>query len=214
MQAVRIKICGITRIEDALAAAELGADAIGLVFYQRSPRRVTIEQAGEIIGALPPFITTVGLFVDAAAHEVEHVLAQLPLDLLQFHGDEPADYCEAFARPYIKALRMRPGLMLAQAAGEYATARGILLDTYVEGVPGGTGQAFTWSAVPDDVKMPIILAGGLNAVNVAEAITTVRPWAVDVSGGVETARGIKDVALMTAFVEAVNTAVRSLPETR
>jgi len=212
MQAVRIKICGITRVEDAVAAADLGADAIGLVFYERSPRRVTADQASEIVAALPPFVTTVGLFVDAAAHEVERVLARVPLDLLQFHGDEPAVYCAAFARPYIKALRMRPELILAQAADEYATARGILLDTFVEGVPGGTGQTFTWSPVPDAVKMPIILAGGLNATNVAEAIATVRPWAVDVSGGVEATKGVKDAALMAAFVEAVRDASRSVPE--
>lgn len=207
MQAVRIKICGITRVEDALAAADLGADAIGLVFYERSPRRVTVEQAADIVAALPPFITTVGLFVDAAIDEVERVLAQVPLDLLQFHGDEPAVYCQGFARPYIKVMRMRPGLVLAQAVREYASARGILLDTYVEAVPGGTGQTFAWSAVPDDVKMPIILAGGLNAVNVAEAIAMVRPWAVDVSSGVEAARGVKDPALMAAFVEAVRGAL-------
>lgn len=204
MRTVRIKICGITRVEDALAAAAVGADAIGLVFYDRSPRRVTVEQAALIVAALPPFVTVVGLFVDAPVPAVEDVLRRVPLDLLQFHGDEPADYCDHFARPYIKALRMKPDLLLTRAIQDYATARGILLDSYVEGVPGGTGRTFAWSAVPDDLKKPIILAGGLDAGNVAAAIDAVRPWAVDVSGGVEVARGVKDPALMAAFVAAVN----------
>jgi phosphoribosylanthranilate isomerase len=146
----------------------------------------------------------VGLFVDAPPPEVEEVVRRVPLDLLQFHGDEPADYCEHFARPYIKALRMKPDLLLTRVMQDYVSARGILLDSYVEGVPGGTGRTFAWSAVPDDRKKPIILAGGLDAANVAAAIAAVRPWAVDVSSGVETATGIKDPALMAAFVAAVN----------
>lgn len=211
MHALRIKICGITRVEDALAAATVGADAIGLVFYERSPRRVTVEQAAVIAAALPPFVTTVGLFVDADAQTVENVLARVPLDLLQFHGDEPEDYCRSFSRPYIKAIRMRPDLLLPKTVDDYNSARGILLDTYIEGVPGGTGQTFPWSIVPDEVKMPIILAGGLNTDNVAEAIATVRPWAVDVSSGVERASGIKDADLMAAFVAAVNSTSGSVP---
>jgi len=203
MQKVRIKFCGITRVEDALAAAAVGADAIGLVFYDRSPRRVTVEQAATIVAALPPFITTVGLFVDAPETEIESVLSRVSLDLLQFHGDETATYCERFARPYIKALRMKPDLILAQVVEEYAAAQGILLDSYVEGIPGGTGQSFAWSAVPENLKKPIILAGGLNADNVADAIAAVQPWAVDVSGGVEAASGIKDARLMAAFAAAV-----------
>jgi phosphoribosylanthranilate isomerase len=204
MNPVRIKICGITRVEDALSAADVGADAIGLVFYERSPRHVTVEQAATIVAALPPFVTTVGLFADAPMPDVEAVLRQVPLDLLQFHGAESADYCEHFDRPYIKALRMKPGLLPAQIIADYAAARGILLDTYVEGVPGGTGRTFAWSSVPAGLKKPIILAGGLDAGNVAEAIAAVRPWAVDVSGGVEAARGVKDPGLMAAFVAAVN----------
>lgn len=189
---VRSKICGITRIEDALAAVEAGADAIGLVFYGKSPRAVSIEQAAAILQALPPFVTSVGLFVDMPRDELQQLLQRLPLDLLQFHGDEsPAD-CEGHGRPYIKALRVRPGEDVAAAMAPYAGAQGILLDTFVEGLPGGTGASFDWSLVPEDAAKPIILAGGLDADNVATAIRQVRPHAVDVSGGVEASKGIKD----------------------
>jgi phosphoribosylanthranilate isomerase len=206
MSAVRSKICGITRIEDALAAAEAGADAIGLVFYAKSPRAVTVEQARAIIAALPPFITTVGLFVNASRSELNEILEAVPLDLLQFHGDEtPAD-CEGFHRPWIKALRVRPGDDLEASCQAYAKASGILLDTYVAGVPGGTGEAFDWSLVPAKLSKPIILAGGLSAANVAEAIARVRPYAVDVSGGVEQSKGIKDHQRIKAFMQAVRNA--------
>lgn len=200
---VRSKICGITRVEDALAAVEAGADAIGLVFYARSPRAVSVEQAVAIVQALPPFVTSVGLFVNMPREQLQALLAQVPLDLLQFHGDEsPAD-CEGFARPYIKALRVRVGEDVAATMAPYAGARGILLDTFVEGVPGGTGAAFDWSLVPQGVSRPIILAGGLDASNVASAIRQVRPYAVDVSGGVEASKGIKDASKIRAFVRAV-----------
>ncbi|MBG0846574.1 phosphoribosylanthranilate isomerase [Pseudomonas chengduensis] len=203
---VRSKICGITRIEDALAAVEAGADAIGLVFYGKSPRAVSIEQAAAILQALPPFVTSVGLFVDMPRDELQQLLQRLPLDLLQFHGDEsPAD-CEGHGRPYIKALRVRPGEDLAAAMAPYAGAQGILLDTFVEGVPGGTGASFDWSLVPEDAAKPIILAGGLDADNVAAAIRQVRPHAVDVSGGVEASKGIKDADKIRAFVRAVRDA--------
>lgn len=203
---VRSKICGITRIEDALAAVEAGADAIGLVFYGKSPRAVSIEQAAAIVQALPPFVTSVGLFVDMPRDELQQLLQRLPLDLLQFHGDEsPAD-CEGHGRPYIKALRVRPGEDVAAAMAPYAGARGILLDTFVEGVPGGTGASFDWSLVPEDAAKPIILAGGLDADNVATAIRQVRPHAVDVSGGVEASKGIKDAGKIRAFVRAVRDA--------
>lgn len=203
---VRSKICGITRIEDALAAVEAGADAIGLVFYGKSPRAVSIEQAAAILQALPPFVTSVGLFVDMPRDELQQLLQRLPLDLLQFHGDEsPAD-CEGHGRPYIKALRVRPGEDVAAAMAPYAGARGILLDTFVEGVPGGTGASFDWSLVPEDAAKPIILAGGLDADNVATAIRQVRPYAVDVSGGVEASKGIKDAGKIRAFVRAVRDA--------
>ncbi|WP_256672210.1 phosphoribosylanthranilate isomerase [Pseudomonas sp. o96-267] len=206
MTVVRSKICGITRIEDALAAVEAGADAIGLVFYGKSPRAVGVEQAAAIVQALPPFVTTVGLFVDMPRDQLQQLLQRLPLDLLQFHGDEsPAD-CEGHGRPYIKALRVRPGEDVAAAMAPYSGARGILLDTFVEGVPGGTGASFDWSLVPDNAAKPIILAGGLDAGNVAAAIRQVRPYALDVSGGVEASKGIKDAGKIRAFVQAVRDA--------
>ena len=203
MSVVRSKICGITRIEDALIAAEAGADAIGLVFYAKSPRAVSIQQARDIVAALPAFVTTVGLFVNASREELNDVLAGVALDLLQFHGDETPAECESYQRPYIKALRVKPGDDIAQLAAPYAKARGILLDTYVPGIPGGTGAAFDWSLVPRDLPQPVILAGGLSAANVQSAIEQVRPYAVDVSGGVEAGKGIKDAAKIRAFMRAV-----------
>ena len=156
MTAVRVKICGITRVEDALAAAAAGADAIGLVFYAKSPRAVDIEQAREILAALPPFVTSVGLFVDAERSELERILASVPLDLLQFHGDESVQQCEAFGRPYIKALRVKAGDDIAAQVARYPSAQGILLDAYVEGVPGGTGEAFDWSLIPQALSKPVL----------------------------------------------------------
>ncbi|RZI91171.1 MAG: phosphoribosylanthranilate isomerase [Pseudomonas sp.] len=206
MNNVRSKICGITRIEDALAAADAGADAIGLVFYAKSPRAVDVHQARAIIAALPPFVTTVGLFVNASRCELNEILEAVPLDLLQFHGDETPSDCVGFNRPYIKALRVRPGDDLEAACQHYAGASGILLDTFVAGVPGGTGEAFDWSLVPAQLSKPIILAGGLSADNVAQAIAQVQPYAVDVSGGVEQTKGIKDAARIEAFMRAVRQA--------
>ena len=206
MSNVRSKICGITRLEDALAAVEAGADAIGFVFYAKSPRAVEVRQARAIIAELPPFVTTVGLFVNASRCELNEILEVVPLDLLQFHGDEtPAD-CEGYHRPWIKALRVRPGDDLQAACKHYAGASGILLDAYVPGVPGGTGESFDWSLIPQRLSKPIILAGGLSADNVAEAIRQVRPYAVDVSGGVEQQKGIKDAAKIEAFMRAVKQA--------
>ncbi|WP_220813309.1 phosphoribosylanthranilate isomerase [Pseudomonas paralcaligenes] len=202
MTAIRVKICGITRVEDALAAAAAGADAIGLVFYARSPRAVDVEQARVIIAALPPFVTTVGLFVDMERTELERLLASVPLDLLQFHGDESPEHCEGFNRPYIKALRVKAGDDIAARVDRYPGASGILLDTYVEGVPGGTGAAFDWSLVPQTLSKPVILAGGLHSDNVASAVARVRPYAVDVSGGVEASKGIKDAEKIGAFIRA------------
>ena len=203
MSAVRSKICGITRIDDALAAVEAGADAIGFVFYAKSPRAVTAAQARAIIAALPPFVTTVGLFVNASACELNETLDAVPLDLLQFHGDETPEQCEGYHRPYIKALRVKAGDDIAAACDAYASANGILLDTYVEGVPGGTGQAFDWSLIPQGLSKPIILAGGLCAENVAQAIAQVQPYAVDVSGGVEKSKAIKDHDKIRTFMQAV-----------
>jgi len=200
----RSKICGITRVEDALAAASAGADAIGLVFYPKSPRAVTIEQAVAICAVLPPFVTTVGLFVDADHFEVEDVINAVPLDLLQFHGEETPAQCEAFNKPYIKAIRMRDDVDLAEAAEQYLNARGLLVDTYNPDEAGGTGEVFDWDRVPDGLDTPIILAGGLEPGNVAEAIQRVRPYAVDVSSGVERSKGIKDAAKIRAFVDATS----------
>nr|WP_298172804.1 phosphoribosylanthranilate isomerase [uncultured Pseudomonas sp.] len=203
MSVVRSKICGITRVEDALAAAEAGADAIGLVFYPKSLRAVSVQQARTIIAALPPFVTTVGLFVNASRCELGEILDAVPLDMLQFHGDErPAD-CEGYHRPYIKALRVKPGDDVAAQIEPYANASGILLDTFVAGVPGGTGLAFDWSLVPRNLDRPIILAGGLTPENVRSAIEQTQPYAVDVSGGVEARHGIKDADKIRAFMRAV-----------
>ncbi|POQ05866.1 phosphoribosylanthranilate isomerase [Pseudomonas syringae] len=204
MSAVRSKICGITRIEDALAAAEAGADAIGLVFYPKSPRAVTVLQARAIIAALPPFITTVGLFVNASRCELNEKLDAVALDMLQFHGDETPEECDGYHRPYIKALRVKAGDDIAGVCRTYRNARGVLLDTYVEGVPGGTGETFDWALIPDDLDKPVILAGGLTSANVAQAIAQVRPYAVDVSGGVEKSKGIKDREKILAFMSAVH----------
>jgi phosphoribosylanthranilate isomerase len=203
---VRSKICGITRVEDALSAAEAGADAIGLVFYAKSPRAVTVQQARAIVAALPPFVTTVGLFVDASACELGEILDAVPLDLLQFHGDETPSYCDGWGRPYIKALRVKPGDDIAARIDAYHGARGVLLDTFVPGVPGGTGEAFDWSLVPQVASKPIILAGGLTAENVQAAIQQVRPYGVDVSGGVEAGKGIKDAEKIYRFIQAVKQA--------
>ena len=203
MSVVRSKICGITRVEDALAAVDAGADAIGLVFYAKSPRAVTVPQAQAILAALPPFVTTVGLFVDCQRSELNAILDAVPLDLLQFHGDESPAACEGFRRPYIKALRVRPGDDIAARIGLYGSAAGVLLDTFVPGVPGGTGEAFDWSLVPQGLSVPIILAGGLTPENVRAAIEQVRPYAVDVSGGVEASKGLKDSDKIHAFVRAV-----------
>ncbi|KGS12113.1 phosphoribosylanthranilate isomerase [Pseudomonas tremae] len=203
MSAVRSKICGITRIEDALAAVEAGADAIGLVFYPKSPRAVTVLQARAIIAALPPFVTTVGLFVNASRCELNETLDAVALDMLQFHGDETPEECDGYHRPYIKALRVKAGDDIASACRAYRNARGVLLDTYVEGVPGGTGETFDWALIPDDLDKPVILAGGLTSANVAQAIAQVRPYAVDVSGGVERSKGIKDREKILAFMSAV-----------
>lgn len=199
----RVKICGITRVEDALAVAQLGADAIGLVFYNRSPRRVSVDQARAIARSLPPFVTRVGVFLDLDDEDVQAAIAAVGLDVLQFHGDEPAETYRAFGRPYIKAVRMQDGVDLYVEQQVYADAAGLLLDAYVANMPGGSGQAFDWSRVPQDLEKPVILAGGLTPDNVRAAITAVRPFAVDVSTGVEKSKGIKDVAKVSAFIKNV-----------
>jgi phosphoribosylanthranilate isomerase len=202
----RVKICGITRVEDALAAAQAGADAIGLVFYSKSPRAVRAETARSICAALPPFVTTVGLFVDATPEEVLAILEQVPLDTLQFHGAETPEYCGRFARPFLKALRMHDTIELAAEQTRYFAARALLLDTYRPGVPGGTGEIFDWQRVPRELAGSIVLAGGLSPANVGAAVEAVRPYAVDVSGGVESAPGIKDAQKIRDFMAAVSRA--------
>lgn len=203
----RIKICGITSTEDALNAAQQGVDALGFVFYEKSTRAIKIDQAWSIFKALPPFVTRTGLFVNPSVEAVTQVIEQLGIDLLQFHGEESAAFCEQFDRPYIKALPMQPDTDLIALADAYASSQGLLLDTYKKGVPGGTGEVFNWDWVTPDkraeVSLPIILAGGLTANNVDKAIAKVKPWAVDVSGGVESSPGKKSMAKMTAFIEQV-----------
>ena len=211
MNIPRVKICGITRPDDGRHAARAGADAIGLVFYPPSPRYVSPRQAADIVAALPPFVTTVGLFVDAPPEQIAALLEQVPLDMLQFHGDESPEYCAAFQRPWIKALRMRDGVDPRAEAERYgaAGARGLLVDSYVPGVPGGTGERFDWDRLPADPSLPLVLAGGLDPANVAQAGRRGRPWAVDVSGGVEVLGvdgrrqgGIKDPGAVSAFIRA------------
>ncbi|HWK53697.1 MAG TPA: phosphoribosylanthranilate isomerase [Hyphomicrobiales bacterium] len=202
---IRVKICGITRSEDAMVAAEAGADAIGLVFYPPSPRAVSLEQAREILRELPPFVTAVGLFVNPGETEVNAALAALPLDILQFHGDESPQFCAGFARPYIKALRVVPGMDLAAARVRYADGRGVLFDAWHEALYGGTGESFDWSLLqPVRGQGRTILAGGLRVDNVAQACRAVGPWAVDVSSGVEEAPGIKSAALIRKFIDEVH----------
>lgn len=201
---VRVKICGITRAGDGVAAAMAGADAIGLVFYDRSPRAVSLEQARGIIAALPPFISRVGLFVDAEAHRVREHLAALPLDLLQFHGDESPEFCDSLGHPYIKALRMHPDMDVAAAMQAWSGAAGILLDAWHPAVQGGSGERFDWARIPAERPRPLILAGGLDAGNIEQAVQTTRPYAVDVSSGVEQDKGIKDPAKIAAFIRGVN----------
>ena len=202
----RVKICGITRAEDALEAVRQGADAIGLVFYTNSPRNVTLAQAAEIVFKVPAFVTVVGLFVDAEPAFIQEVLSTVKLDLLQFHGDETPSACRQYSRPYMKAIRVKNGTNLVQYADDYPDAKALLLDAFAEGVPGGTGLVFDWSLIPHNLPLPIVLAGGLNAENVGFAIEQVRPYAVDVSGGVEASKGIKDAAKIAAFMRGVSNA--------
>jgi phosphoribosylanthranilate isomerase len=202
-QRTRVKICGITRVEDALSAVNAGADAIGLVFYAPSPRAVSIAQAQQIVAALPPFISVVGLFVNAPQTEIESVLSKVRLDILQYHGDETVHDCEQINLPYYKAIRVKADTNLLQYEAEFKSAKALLLDTFSEAAVGGTGQVFDWNLIPKNLIKPVILAGGLTADNVADAIQQVRPYAADVSGGVEATKGIKDAAKIAAFMQAV-----------
>lgn len=200
----RIKICGLRDVETAKIAVESGADAIGLVFYAPSPRNIEIEMASKIAQAMPPFVSVVGLFVNAEPDFVRNVLDHVPLDILQFHGDESPEYCRQFKHAYLKAIRVNSDTDLLEYAALHQEARALLVDAYVPGVPGGSGETFDWSLLPHNLPMPLILSGGLNPENVAQAIEQVKPWAVDVSSGVESSKGVKDVRKIVAF----NTAVR------
>ncbi|WP_438971188.1 phosphoribosylanthranilate isomerase [Methylophaga sp.] len=201
----RVKICGITRRQDADFAADSGVDAIGLVFYPPSPRAISIAQAQNITSRLAPFVSTVALFVDPDPTEVSRCLDAVSIDIIQFHGDESPEFCSQFDTPYIKAIRMKPDTDLAKLATEYESASALLLDTYQPGLPGGTGTTFDWNLI-SQIGKPIILAGGLNTGNVADAIKQVRPFAVDVSGGVEREKGIKSHDKISAFMNEVENA--------
>ena len=201
-----VKICGVTRVEDGLAAAHAGAHAVGLVFHPASPRCVGISRAREIVDRLPPFVTAVGLFVDPQPEDVTRVLSEVGLNLLQFHGDEEPELCARFGLPYIKACRVALGTDLLQYAALHRRAKGLLLDAFVVGSHGGTGRSFDWGLIPRGLPLPVVLAGGLTSANVGEAIRTVRPWAVDVSSGVERERGVKDAARIAAFMQGVRDA--------
>lgn len=202
----RVKICGLTRAEDVDACVRAGVDAVGFVFYPKSPRNVDPVTASALIHRLPPFVSSVGLFVDADPDWLAAVLDITPLNLLQFHGDESPEDCRRYRRPYLKAIRVKPGVDLVECALRYHDAVALLLDAYVEGQPGGTGQRFDWQLIPRTLSRPIVLSGGLDADNVGWAMDTVRPSAVDVSSGVEMAKGIKDGAKIAAFMEGVRRA--------
>ncbi|WP_447733814.1 phosphoribosylanthranilate isomerase [Rhodanobacter soli] len=202
----RVKCCGMTRVGDALLAARLGADAIGLVFTARSKRQVTLAQAREIVAALPPFVATVALFMDDEASLVRQVLDEVRPTLLQFHGDEGDGWCAQFGHPFLKAIAMGEGVAALPRLHDYPHATGLLLDGHAAGEAGGSGKAFDWSLLPDELAQPLILAGGLHAGNVGDAVRAARPWAVDVASGVESAPGVKDPARLAAFIRAVRTA--------
>ena len=204
----RVKICGMTDPEAAAQAARVGADAIGIVFYPASSRNVAcLHKARDIAQAAGPFVQVVGLFVTPAAAWVEEVMEQVPLNLLQFHGEEDEPFCAQFKRPYIKALRMKPGVDVEQQALRFHSARGLLLDAYKPGTPGGTGETFDWQRVPEKLAETIVLAGGLSPSNVAEAVVQVRPWGVDVSGGVESAAGVKSPEMVKQFIRNAKSAL-------
>jgi len=204
-QRTRIKICGVSRTADVEAAAEAGADAVGLNFHPASPRFVSAERAAELARALPPYVTPVGVFVNSPRADVDRVLALIPALVLQFHGDESAEECDACQRPYLRAARMAPGLDLLDFARRYRGAQALLLDAHVDGF-GGAGKAFDWSLVPTGVAHRLVLSGGLHAANVVAGIQQLRPWAVDVSSGVESSRGVKDAAAIRRFCDAVREA--------
>ncbi len=199
----RVKICGFTQVQDAVDAANLGVDAIGLVFYPPSPRHVSVESAIEIVSALPAFVTVVALFVDEQESQIREVLSKIAIDCIQFHGDESADECRLYNKPYMKAVRMKPELDVLAIAKEFNDASALLLDAYHPSIRGGSGSKFDWDLIPNNCSLPVILAGGLQVENAKQAVQTVKPYALDVSSGVESSKGIKDVAKMAAFIQAI-----------
>lgn len=207
-QRTRVKICGLTSTEDALLAVNFGADAIGLVFYEPSPRHVSIDQACSIAESIPAFVTKTALFVNPDAEYVKTVLKMVKIDLLQFHGDESPEFCEQFGHTYIKAVRMRENIDLVALEARYSRSAGLLLDAYKQGVPGGTGEQFDWASIPSEIAPRIILAGGLNPENVQQAIQQVAPWALDVSGGVEASKGVKSAEKIQKFMQQVMSRVQ------
>ncbi len=203
MNRTRVKVCGICTSADAELAITAGVDAIGMVFYSKSPRHVSMATARVIASAIPPFVSTVGLFVNSSQQHIREVLSEVQLDLLQFHGDEDEAFCSSFNLPYIKAIRVKADTDLVQVFHSYASARGILLDSYKKDTRGGTGETFDWNIIPQDLPLPVILAGGLDGNNVAQAISVAKPWAVDVSSGVEGLPGKKDQKKIEQFMDAV-----------
>ena len=199
----RIKICGIREPAHARLAADEGADAIGLVFWPASPRYIEAQRAAEVAAAVPPYVSVVGLFVDATEAQVRATLNAVPLDLLQFQGEEPPEFCERFGRPFMRAVRMAPGVDLLEYGHRFRRAKALLLDAHVPGKPGGTGQTFDWAGIPREFPLPLVLSGGLNPQNVGRAVHEVKPWAVDVASGVESSRGVKDPAKIVEFIRSV-----------
>ncbi len=206
----RVKICGFTQVDEAVIAAKLGVDAIGLVFYPPSPRHVNIEQAQKIVKALPAFVTVVALFVDEKESQIKEVIKKVSIDCIQFHGDEMPVDCRLYNKPYIKAIRMLPDLDILEMTDQYHDASSLLLDAYHPGIKGGSGSQFDWDLIPKDCSKSIVLAGGLYVDNVKQAIQSVRPYALDVSSGVEKTKGVKDVAKMAAFIQAINEGDRGI----
>jgi phosphoribosylanthranilate isomerase len=202
----RVKICGVTSVEDGLTAARHGADAIGLVFHRPSPRYVTLERAGEIAASLPPFVARVAVLVNPSIDDLNEIIHACQPDLLQFHGEESPSFCRGFGIPYLRALRMKPSIDLLESLSPYDDAAGWLLDAYRADLYGGAGETFDWGLIPQAIPRPVIISGGLNAGNVGEAIRRLRPWAVDVSSGVESAKGVKAARLIAAFIAGVRDA--------
>lgn len=203
---IKIKFCGITNLDDAISAASLGADALGFVFYPQSARYISPNDAANIIEKLPPFITTIGLFVDQTADEVKEIITLCELNLLQFHGDEDEPFCSGFNLPYIKAISMKSGINLLKCEKEFYSAKALLLDTYADDAKGGTGKVFDWNSIPSNISKPLIIAGGLNPINVKDLLELIHPYAVDVSGGIERSKGLKDYELMKNFILGVTNA--------